>query len=371
MESKLISVNDRKIITIVGGFNKSLKPVESKLVVGDKYKTFIKNKNMEWKAFKDAYYESNKLDPKYYEKFLDTLNDIFAMPFHTIKDSEISYFIKNMYNAPIDKIHNGIENYLNLLDPIKKTIRHLFMTYKVYVEKIIELFVTARESFLNDANDKNTKSKRNNFDELVDRWSSVDMENNIDTSSVILFFNFPPSTTNIEKSIPVIQWHAGYKTIDKKIDNFLNKIKQTDFAYVGFCPHVAVKRLKILLSFPVDDLINILQDLGVNTKDIDAQVKKIVKKIKSLTQPKSSKQDNASNTFRLKKKKMTPCPKKINEKICYFEKYIETYLDMYKQVTPHFVKREKSIYYISISINNISDDIQKLTDVVEKEIKNK
>lgn len=350
------------IISIVGGFNKKLNPISQNYVVGNITKDFVKNKITEWETFKNVYYEHDKLKTKYYDKLMDVMNNIFSMPVYTESDKELIYMITTMYNSSDEEFFNGINKSLNLLEPFKLTLRHLFMSWKLFLEKLVEIFVLLRNSYIEKQNKKEPKNKENNFMELVEKWIEIDMENKTDTSSPILFFNFPPKKVNLEKSIPKIEWqiNGAPKNITDMIDTFLKSIKQNEFGYCGFCIHAVIERFKLLMDFPFSELLNIIYALSSNKDNIIQKLKIITKNIKSL----SLQICNIKNmkSIKINRPKVPPAkdfPKNPKDKIQFYEKYIKAYLNIYQQILPNLVKKEKLICELSLKVNIISNDITK------------
>ena len=139
-----------KFLTVSGGFTKKLKHKEHKIVIGNATKNFINNRMLEWDSFKSTFYVNGKLDPEYYDKFLNALNSIFIMPFFTINENDILYFINNIYKAKPSEIFNGLQKTIPINNTIKSAIRHLFMIYKIYIEKTIELYISLRSKYIKD-----------------------------------------------------------------------------------------------------------------------------------------------------------------------------------------------------------------------------
>ena len=338
------------IINIVGGYNKYTKPINTEMRIGNLSKMFVKIKLVEWNSFKKNYFVKNKLPDKYYDKFIERLNIIFTLPYNIDNDNDLLYMISKIYNAPIENIYNTIESQINFLDPYKKSVHHLFMSWKVLIEKLIELFVQLREDYIET--NKSHKNKPNNFKDLLERWYNIDIENNVDTSSLILFFNFHPQKISFEKSIPKIHWEIKGNPVNKKIVNFLKKIKNTKFEYVGYCPHVFMERFNILLKFPINDLIDIINTLQPN-KDLLNQIKLLNSKIQKTTITPS---DKNYNNIKKQKFVYNP-PTSKEEKTKIFSKYVDLYMELYNQVLPHLIKKEKFIGEISKKINEIANEI--------------
>ena len=364
---------DDNITTIktICGFDKYLCPYKNNTVVGNITKKFVKNKITEWKTFQNVYYKDGELELKYYDKFMDVMNNIFPLPVVAESDTDLVYMISTIYSSNSTKIINGIEKLLNLIDPFKQTIRELFMEWKMYLEKLIEIFVELRENYI-DSKLKTSefKNTENNFSALVERWVEIDTENKIDTSSPILFFNFPPLDIVLEKTIPKIEWRikGAPDKITDVIDTFLSTIKEVKFEYIGFCPQVLITRFKLLLKFPVTELLNIIKILDISkskTLDFDnKQSEKIINEIKLLKNKIIS--NLTTKDVNLKKSnvgKISEFPKNPRDKVKFYEKYIDAYLNLYQQLMPIFIKKEKNICDISVNINLISNDISKLTNM--------
>ena len=240
--------SNTNVLTVSGGFQ-STKHIENRVSIGNASKMYLKNKMFEWTAFKDTYYTKNKLDDKHYKQLLCVMNDIFPLPIYTTDENEILFLINGIYKANSQEIMNALVKSTTIYSPLQASIRHLFMIYKIYLEKLIEKFVVARNKHIDEHKLKNDK---NNLNRLIARWNSIDAENNINTSSLMLFFNFPPPNTKLEKSIPQLEWDIKG---NEEIDAFHKAIKKSKFNYIGFCPHVPIHRFKLLLQFPVKELI--------------------------------------------------------------------------------------------------------------------
>jgi hypothetical protein len=356
-------------IKTVGWFDKTLTPHDHTVCVGEKTKTFIKNRIVSWDSFKNVYYKNGKIDPKYYENFMRVMDKIFILPLYTINDNDMLYMIDKFYNAEPIQIYNGINTTLALLEPFKMTLHHLFMSLKMYLEKLIESFVAARELYIESHNLGN-KNKSNEWDTIMDRWISLDIEHSVDTSSPILFFNFPPKTTPLDKSVTKIEWHiigADNKIINM-VDKFLNNVKKREFAYYGFCKRMPITRFKLLMAFPFDTLLKIIFTLNSrNNSSIVKYSNTITKKIILLRDKICA--IEKPGTIVLKRKKVPSIeefPNDIKDKIIFYEKYITAYLDLYNQYIPIFIKKEKLICELSSDVNLVSDNIQQLTKELNK-----
>ena len=72
------------------------------------------------------------------------------------------------------------------------------------MENIIEIFVNLRNLHVNSKNIVN-------FNELIEKWTFIDLKNKTETSSIILFFNFPPHSLTLDSTIPTLEWKINHK----------------------------------------------------------------------------------------------------------------------------------------------------------------
>jgi hypothetical protein len=75
--------------------------------------------------------------------------------------------------------------------------------------------------------------------------------------------------------------------------------------------------------------------------------------------------------LKIKKRKLCPFksfPKNVDKKIKCYEKYVDAYLHLYQQLLPHLIKKEKTVCKISILITVVSNDIQKMINLIDKMI---
>lgn len=366
--------NDNTKITISGGFTLDNKHKEHSIVIGNISKQFIKNRIISWDSFKSVYYINNKLDPKYYDKLLNIVNEIIILPVYTVDENELLFLINNIYKAECHQIINGILKNINLYSPLLKSIQHLFMIYKLYIEKLIEKFVELRNEYI--IHFKIEKNSYNKFNELTTQWNIIDAENGINTSSIILFFNFHPNNVKIEKSIPKIIWKINssdkkHSKVNKSIDEFLDEIKKSKFEYIGYCPHSAIERFKILLKFPIDKLITMIKNIDYknNNNNIDKLCDNTIKTVVKLTPKIEFIKSAIKPELNIKKEtieEISKFPKKTNieYRIKYFETYINAFLALYSDITPHLIKKEKYINNLAIDINGVSNNLNEIINLV-------
>jgi hypothetical protein len=204
---------------------------------------------------------------------------------------------------------------------------------------------------------------------LINRWSEIDIENKVDTSSPILFFNFPPKKAKLENTIPSIEFRINGTDshISNSINVFLKNSKK--FAYNGFCINMVIKRFNLLMMFPVSDLLHIIILLDINKKytHINKRIEKITNEIKKLKKCIFSINDYKTVTINKQTvPKLKDFPKNPKDKIKFYETYIDAYLDIYQQILPLFSKKEKLICELSLCVNLIAADVSKLTDMFDK-----
>ena len=169
-----------KTLTVSGGFTKNNKHVEHNVVIGDITKNFVKNKMIEWDTFKSTYYNNGKLDQKHYANFLNTMNYIFPLPIYTTNENELLFLVSNIYKANPIEIVNALMKSVNIFISLKSAIQHIFMIYKVYIEKMVEIYINLRNQYIDKFKLSKT-NETNEFNELSTRWNIIDAENSVDT----------------------------------------------------------------------------------------------------------------------------------------------------------------------------------------------
>jgi len=355
-------------LQVSGGISTKNKHINKHVFIGDKSKTYVKNKIIEWDSFKEVYYEKGKLDVKYYKNLLETANDILPLPIHTTNYDNFIYMANKLYNSDSDKISKALINTYDIYDPFNQSIRFLFMSYKVYIENIIEIFVKLYNSHVNP-------SDMMNFNELIEKWTFIDLKNNTETSSIILFFNFPPHGLNLDSSIPTIKWEINntkhsqkYEAYNKLMKKFLSSVKTNKFQYMGFCSHVAIKRLMELFKFPMSQLLGAIYELDKITETPTKLKVQLSKKCDCIIKNINKLQKNISlirKPVKLQHNKKLPMEKthNIESQVKILEKYINLYLTLYEKTLPEISKRELLIGEVSQCLSKISQSIQNITKI--------
>jgi len=201
--------------------------------------------------------------------------------------------------------------------PFSDALYPLFAIIKEYFEKLIKLL----------GNDLQI-----DMDKYIEKWTSIDNERNIKSSSIILY-QLGKDQKFMEEMI-----NNANKTISGrneknnelvylmvKFKEYIHDIKK--WSYIGWCPNSPDVRMKHLMKFPLDIIFNIL---SINRKEyIDAQREFIfdidIKKILSYLPSSPSDIDIDSfqfDRFKIKKIKITPkiATKKIKKMIIKLNK---------------------------------------------------
>lgn len=312
--------------------------------IGNKSKSFIKNVKTNWNVFKSTYYDNNNLSNKYYNKLISFINDALVLPYQIEKDVDLLYTLIEIINANPSKILNGMGNYLNIYHPLKESLKTLFMSIKNLFENIIKLYIKLRERY-----DKN--AEKNNLPILMKRWSNIDKKNEINSSSLLLLFGFP--NEKFEKGIPSLQWDIN--GIDTK------KIVNSKFLYKGFCPNDLKNRYHALLNFPYMDFMKIINKISkYDYKIINSKLKKVQQKINKVN---FTKKLNANiKTTSVKKSKL---PKHKKNKVSLFISLVDKHINIYDNLIPILHKKEIEICNTAVSITNISNEIDELTNLIK------
>lgn len=342
------------VINVIGGFDKRSNIETHNKLIGDKFKQFLNSKTIEWESFKRIYFINGKIDKKYETNFLMFLSKLFIL---TDTDNIVDKLYK-IYNEHDSYIVSNISNFLELINPLKEVLLHMFVIIKNYIEKLIEVYIILRERYILNIK----KNKSNNFKKLVDEWYTYDIKHNIDTTSLILYFN----CNSVKSNKLIWEIKCPNKEITKNIEKFTKEIKK--FKYHGLCINAIIPRLLLLLDFPIDLLINMIIGIDTNnnfkneiqlSKTQIIYMNKILSKIKIPKIPKIKKTTliNKINTNQSKRFKM-------------YENYVKSFLSLYKQLLPFFKKKEKIICDIAQQVNKITIPIQNKINTIDKILKN-
>jgi hypothetical protein len=245
-------------------------------VVGDKLEFMVVHNMIEWESLL-----------KSHEKYKD--NEIFfeeVLKLMGIKETEnlrelILPISKKLYNLP-DEFHIiGMMKQYFIFEPLSLVIHNIFMLIKNHFEKIVIDFVGIRNNYITELINKDNINELNDINELIDYWSNLSLQNNVDTSSQILYYLNPPEHIDNRLNITINNKYLS-KKINKSIKQLISSIKQ--FQYPGFCPKVPYTRLKKLFKFPLNNFIKTIKLLNpqykhVNYKLIENEISKIIKDI--------------------------------------------------------------------------------------------
>lgn len=344
--------------TFTGGFDKNSNYNKYSIRVGNAANDFIKNKLIEWKSFNDVYKDKKHVD--YYESLINMVNMIVPVPTYITNETKLWMNVNSIYNMEDEQILNIIANSSNIYRPIKIALRHLFMIYKMYIELLLQTYVSLRNKYIQT---HNLKDKKQNFDKLCANWNIIDADNNLQSSSPMLLLNFPPNNFSVDSNIETISWTIHNKKIQKQIDKFLHDMKKSKFGYIGYCPHAIPERFAEIIKFPLYSLIEVIYELSPNHINVD-KCNNVVKCIHDAEKSIADVKNIKFTKFKKKKIKYCKFPKSKSRdvKIKIFTEYIDGFLDLYKNVKIHIEEHEKKVSTLVKKISVISDEIEKLSN---------
>lgn len=180
--------------------------------------------------------------------------------------SEVSSMFK-LRGKSYDKINEEMKNLLSLSnEKLAQIYVNRFRLYSVFSDTIRPLFMAIREYFENQI--KILCSNINiNITSYIKKWEEYDRENNINSSSVILYQLGKDKDFLEELKIKYDQ--------KQHINTFIEYVSDTNrWNYKGYCPYEPVKRMKLLLAFPLNEIFDILSAHD-KSDYVDKQKKKI------------------------------------------------------------------------------------------------
>jgi len=346
----ICSNNTQKIVggSLIGGNATVLKNISNTT------QTEIRNRMIDYNAFRNQYLKNNKIDEKYKITLESLLYDI--MPFNCNifeKDTTTTSKIEKLYKLGNKELFILLIDYFKLKEIKTLTYELIFFAYKDLLEKIISIFINLRNSICGD----------NNIKKLENIWKLYNDNNNIDTSSIYLYFIF-----NKIEELPKYKWsipNKKYKKINNKIQIFLNKIDEVNYNYKGFCPYDIKNRMSSLFSFPIKELLDCIAEM-----DTDNKYKKIYNDIYDLVvyieiNKKYIKNklnvDYILEQYNLNSIKLLKIDRKKEKNIMDTYTNIVKYMfDAYVKFTPELLRIENKFYKLSNKIEKISNKFKKI-----------
>ena len=285
---------------------------EYNLVIGGEVDFYNKDVNHKWTLYNDKWnlYNDNLKGDKADKadgRLIDLINDILELPEY-IDDPYLLLEICNEIkkSSTYTLFHTFIKR-LKLEDSLNAAKKTLFWKWKELIEASIISFL---------------KKKDEKIMEAVNQWKLHIENNNINTSSIILWALF-----------------------SKQSPFYKNYLENIDFEYKGFCPKEPDLRIKYLMQFPLNDVEFTFKE------DIEVFELPVFKEINSLSKTNSPLLEKVtSNSF-------TVNSFTSNSTLELYE-FMNTWIAFFNKSHPLLKKYEEYCIDASSKINKTSDDIQ-------------
>lgn len=232
--------------------NEIMKVNNVNYLLTDKFKSKLLANIIDWGTFLEIYHD--KIDNETMFNQIIKLLDIKEND--NIREMMLP-LLKKIYKLPAIAHISCMMKQFMVYEPLSIAIHELFTIIKSHYEEIIKAFVKLRNLYIET---KHGDGKLNDFNKLYDNWMEINEQDNLQSSSVILLlFN---QKHGIHFTISCGKYVSN--TNCKKIAELCDKVKKAckNFHYAGFCPKVPYKRLSILLSFPINAFISVIESLN-------------------------------------------------------------------------------------------------------------
>jgi hypothetical protein len=238
-----------------------------------------------------------------------TITEILGLSEEIDDPKLLENILKLIWEEPIEKLFNGISKSLELDESLITARRTLFWKIKELIEIVILIHLRLVQ--------------KKNIKKLIKKWDNI----KIDTSSKILWSLFGKNNTQKENYFPNI-----------------------NFTYIGYCPKVPNERIKLLLEFPLDNLINDINKVD-NKFNID---------FSNILENTNKIQLNISYNF------SDIIKPKINKVNPFLNEFMKCWLELVDKLKPYLKKKEEH----NIKIAQHMDELSKKLDDINIRLKN-
>lgn len=306
-------------------------------IVGNKTAVKLRDKILEWGAFKEVYTDIEKLDTAGEAALCKTVKLVTDSQNCLDIDNTLSV-LEMIYALPDEKLSQMFIRRFNFADATKKALRSIFVNWVEHLETAIIEYAKARNAYIKGS------EKKNDVNKLQKNWMAIDSYYGIDSSSPLLLY------TSFPENPYVLPWLRGdytesdvwdiypltfYWIVDgvqatKKLDDLIRK-----FTYLGFCPRRPKYRLQKLFEFPLEELYEATKALGGKVPTSK------YKEILSLLGNKTS-----APVFNVPEIPRKP-PNSTGSTKKQIQWYVERIIEIYEILKPHFEAVEK--YYSDVA----------------------
>lgn len=311
------------------------------MVVGNQASLTIRDKILEWGAFREVYNDIDKLDDAGTETMCKIVRTVLDSH-HCMGADDTLEILRETYQLPEKKMCQMFLKKFDFSNSVKIALRTIFSIWVKHLENLIKMYSDLRNNYII----KNPHAGNiNDIKILMKKWKAIDKYYGIHTSSFLLLYtNFPQipydlpwlrgkftedDTWDIHPA--TFEWNISGIPIIKTLEDELKK-----FVYLGFCPKRPKYRMTKLFEFPVVQLYDAIEALG--GRIFPEKYEEVATMIANIKVPKPD--------FIIPSIVKEPEPDKADtrKKIKW---YVEKILEIYISLKPYFVQVEE--YYIKIA----------------------
>lgn len=305
-------------------------------IVGNKVLIKLRDKILEWGAFKEVYQNIETLDKAGEDALCKTVKIITDSKTCLNLNNTLSV-LKMIYLLPDEKLSQMFIRRFNFAEATQIALRSIYTNWVNHLETAIIEYAKARNLYIKGSD------KKNDVDELQKNWEAIDEYYGINSSSpLLLYTSFPENpyvlpwlrgiyTESDEWDICPLPFYWTVSGVQSTIT--LDKLVKK-FTYLGFCPRRPKYRLEKLFEFPLEELYKATKDLGGKVPSVH------YKEIVSLLG-----QQTTAPVFRVPNiPRHLPPDLDIKKQIKW---YVEKIIEIYEILKPHFEAVEK--YYLLIA----------------------
>jgi hypothetical protein len=284
-----------------------------RLVVGGKTVYYNTNARDTWEAHKRL---GNK------DFTIKTINEILELPEYVEDGKLLCQVLKQIWDAPVEKLFYGIARRLDLDEPIGVARRTLFWKFKEFIEAVITVYLKTVQQV--------------DIQKEFTQWRDVVKRNNTDTSSIILWSLFSKESPS----------HKKY-------------LKNISFEYLGYCPKVPNERINALLLFPTDQLIGEIMKKNKNFSTID------FKKVNEYMDLYDREQFKIEQVKERCKKPVIEASSSVRG---YLHNFMKAWLHLNDCLKPYLEEYEEIQTRTALQMDTIAGELEKITIAVLRQL---